>query len=76
MIYYLYCDNNMEQIREYFEKITKLSDQEWNFFSSKLTRVVKPKFKNTSKHDSFDNYISKKEVMEAKLELWEIIKPV
>ena len=33
----------MEQIRDYFENITKLSDQEWNFFSSKLTRVVKPK---------------------------------
>lgn len=41
-----------------------------------ITRVIKPKFKNTIKHDSFDNYISKKEIMEAKLELWEIIKPV
>jgi hypothetical protein len=49
--------------------IDPFSDSEY------INRIVKPKFKNSLKHDNFDEYISKKEIMEAKLELWEIIKP-
>lgn len=41
-----------------------------------ITRVMKPQYVNGLKHDTFDNYISKKEILQAKLELWEIIKPV
>jgi hypothetical protein len=49
--------------------IDPFSDSEY------INRIVKPKFKNSFKHDTFDEYISKKEILEAKLELWEIIKP-
>lgn len=44
--------------------------------SEYVNRVVKPKFQNSLNHDTFDNYASRKEIMETKLELWEIIKPV
>jgi hypothetical protein len=40
-----------------------------------ITRVVKPSSGESTYHDTFDNYISKKEILEAKLELWQIIKP-
>ena len=33
----------MEQIREYFEKTFKLTDRDWQIFSSKLTRLELPK---------------------------------
>lgn len=41
-----------------------------------INRVIKPKFATGFHVDAFDNYISKKEIMQAKLELWEILKPL
>lgn len=41
-----------------------------------IARVIKPRFLNGLVHDTFDNYVSKKEILQAKLELWEIIKPI
>jgi transposase len=35
----------MQQIRDYFERITPMSDQEWDFFSSRLVRQSFSKLK-------------------------------
>jgi len=50
--------------------IDPFSDNEY------ITRVMKPKFTDGFRYDTFDNYVSKKEILLAKLELWEIIKPM
>ncbi len=48
----------MKQIREYFEKITQSSDDDWNFFLSKLTRVVIPKKAFLLKAGAVENHLS------------------
>ena len=48
----------MDQIRTYFEKITPLSDDDWDFFSSKLTRVVIPKKAFLLRAGSVENHLS------------------
>lgn len=48
----------MEQIRAYFEKITRLSDEDWDFFSSKLTRVVLPKKTFLLQAGKVENHLS------------------
>ena len=40
-----------------------------------ILRVLSPKFEGGLKTDSFDNYVSKDEILKAKLELWQMIKP-
>ena len=40
-----------------------------------LTRIMTPKFKDGLKMDTFDNYVSADEIRQAKLELWQKIKP-
>ena len=48
----------MNQIRAYFEKTTRLSDDDWDFFSSKLTRVVIPKKAFLLRAGSVENHLS------------------
>ena len=48
----------MEQLRAYFEQITRLSDEDWDFFSSKLTRVVYPKKKLVLRAGTVENHLS------------------
>ena len=40
-----------------------------------ILRVMDPKFKEGLKMDTFDNYVTPQEILTAKLELWEMIKP-
>ncbi len=48
----------MEQIRKYFEQNSKLTDKDWNFFSSKLTQVKYPKKHLLLKAGLTENYLS------------------
>ena len=48
----------MEQIRAYFEKTVKLSDQDWQIFSSKLTRQAFPKRHVLLKAGQTENHLS------------------
>lgn len=48
----------MDQIRENFERITKLTDADWHFFSSKLKRKVYPKKTLLLKAGQTENYLS------------------
>ncbi|WP_149244079.1 hypothetical protein [Dyadobacter sp. 32] len=41
-----------------------------------VLRIINPKLKEGIKVDAFDHYVSSKEILEAKLELWKLIKPV
>lgn len=50
--------STMKQIREYFEQIIPLSDNEWEVFSSKLTRQEYPKKTILLKVGQTENYIS------------------
>ncbi len=48
----------MNQIRAYFEQITLLTDEEWDFFSSKLKRVVLPKKAFLLQAGKVENHLS------------------
>lgn len=48
----------MEQIRKYFEKTFKLTDQDWQIFSSKLTRQEFPKKHVLLKAGQVENHLS------------------
>ncbi len=48
----------MDQIREYFEKTIKLTDQDWEIFSSKLTRKEFPKKYVLLKAGQVENHLS------------------
>lgn len=48
----------MEQIRKYFEKTFKLTDRDWQIFSSKLTRQEFPKKHILLKAGQIENYLS------------------
>ncbi|WP_324585687.1 Crp/Fnr family transcriptional regulator [Agriterribacter sp.] len=48
----------MEQIRKYFESITALTDSDWLFFSSRLTRQEFPKRHLLLKAGQTENYLS------------------
>lgn len=48
----------MEQIRKYFEGITSLTDKDWLFFSSKLTRQEFPKRTLLLKAGKTENHLS------------------
>lgn len=48
----------MDQIRKYFEKITPISDADWEFFSSKLIRQEFPKKSLLLKAGKTENYLS------------------
>ena len=41
-----------------------------------ILRIAKPQLRDGVKTDSYDHYISKKEILQTKLELWNRIKPV
>jgi len=40
-----------------------------------INRIMSPKFEKGLKTDSFGNYVSPEEILKAKLELWQMIKP-
>jgi hypothetical protein len=48
----------LELIRKYFEQTFKLSDQDWEIFSSKLTRTEVSKRQLLLKADQTENYLS------------------
>ncbi|RKR11338.1 CRP-like cAMP-binding protein [Flavobacterium sp. 90] len=48
----------MQQIRDNFERMAKLSDEEWDAFSSKLIREEFPKKAAILKKDHLENYLS------------------
>lgn len=48
----------MEQIRQVFEKTTKLTDQEWHVFSSKLIRQEFPKKHLLLRSGQIENHLS------------------
>ncbi|SNV36432.1 Cyclic nucleotide-binding domain [Chryseobacterium taklimakanense] len=48
----------MEQIRQYFEKNVRLTDKDWQFFSSKLIRKEFPKNYILLKTGQTENYLS------------------
>jgi CRP-like cAMP-binding protein len=48
----------MEQIRKYFEKIAKQSDEDWELFSSKLSREEFPKKSLLLKTGQIEKYLS------------------
>ncbi len=48
----------MEQIRTYFEKTTKLSDKDWEIFSSKLSKKEFPKKHSLLKAGQIENHLS------------------
>lgn len=48
----------MEQIKAYLEQIAHISNADWDFFTSKLTRHVIPKKKVFLKVNQVENYIS------------------
>lgn len=48
----------MQQIRDYFERITPMSDQEWDFFSSRLVRQSFPKKVMILKAGEVEKYLS------------------
>lgn len=48
----------MEQIRKYFEKMVKLTDADWQIFSSKLLRQQFPKSTLLLKRGQTENYLS------------------
>jgi CRP-like cAMP-binding protein len=48
----------MEKIKQYFEKIVKLTDDDWRIFSSKLTNVVLPKKHILLKSGQTEDYLS------------------
>jgi CRP-like cAMP-binding protein len=48
----------MEQIRAYFEKNVLLTERDWQFFSSKLTRREYPKHQLVLKAGQTENYLS------------------
>jgi CRP-like cAMP-binding protein len=48
----------MEQIREYFEKTTRLSDTDWQIFASRLTRAEFPKKTLLLKAGQTEKYLS------------------
>jgi len=48
----------MEQIRKYFEKTCKLTDQDWRIFSSKLTKHEFPKRHILLKAGQVENHLS------------------
>lgn len=48
----------MQKIREYFEQITPLSEEEWQLFASKLTRREFPKKTLLLKLGQKENYLS------------------
>jgi CRP-like cAMP-binding protein len=48
----------MEQIRQYFEKICKLTDRDWQIFSSKLIRQEFPPNHILLKAGQIENYLS------------------
>jgi CRP-like cAMP-binding protein len=48
----------MEQIRQYFEQSIKLTDQDWETFSSKLTKIEVPKRQLLLKAGQIENYLS------------------
>lgn len=54
--HYLACD--MNQIRAYFEKNIRLSEQDWKLFSSKLTREEFPKKHLLLKSGEIENRLS------------------
>ena len=54
------------------------SDRWFDPFSDRdyITRIVKPKNRESGlKLDTFDNYVTKKEILQTKMELWEMIRP-
>ncbi len=48
----------MQQIRDYFERITPMSDQEWDFFSSRLVRQSFAKKAIVLKAGEVEKYLS------------------
>lgn len=48
----------MEQIRKYFEETVKLTDQDWQIFSSKGTKQEFPKKQALLKAGQIENYLS------------------
>ncbi|MEO7975641.1 Crp/Fnr family transcriptional regulator [Flavobacterium sp.] len=48
----------MDEIRKYFEKKVKITDQEWNVFSSKLVRNQFPRKTLLLKSGQTENYLS------------------
>lgn len=48
----------MEQIRNYFDQFSKLSDEDWDLFSSKLTRVEFLKKTQLLEIGKVENYLS------------------
>lgn len=48
----------MEQIRHYFEQVTKLSDEDWALFSSKLIKESFPKKTLLLEVGNLENYLS------------------
>lgn len=48
----------MEQIKQYFEKIVKISDEDWQIFSSKLVRKEFPKKHLLLRAGQTENYLS------------------
>jgi hypothetical protein len=41
-----------------------------------MSRVLKPKLQEGIQSDTFEHYVSKKEILQAKMELWHLIKPI
>ncbi|MGE7773676.1 Crp/Fnr family transcriptional regulator [Chitinophaga sp. NPDC101104] len=48
----------MQQIRQYFEKFTPLSDDDWHYFSSRLTRESFPKKSLLLRAGQTENHLS------------------
>ena len=48
----------MQQIKAYLDQIATISNEDWDFFTSKLQRRVIPKKTNFLKLDDIENYIS------------------
>ncbi len=48
----------MQQIKAYLDQIATISNEDWEFFTSKLQRRVIPKKTNFLKLDEIENYIS------------------
>ncbi|KAA6439435.1 hypothetical protein FEM33_14345 [Dyadobacter flavalbus] len=40
-----------------------------------ILRIVTPKYSKGMEMDTFDNYVTKKEILQTKMELWNMIKP-
>lgn len=53
------------------------SDRWFDPFSDKdyILRIVNPRSVDGVKMDTYDHYVTPKEILQAKLELWEMIKP-